>query len=202
MKRWILLLALLVPGCIGQQPEPEVTGEITPLEDFFVVDLGVKPDIDVAEWHLEVTGLVDAPLFLTYEEILSFPSVTQVTHLQCVMEGFEGTGEWTGVPLRYILEKAHYSQSAVSVVFYAADEYTSSIPLDVALNEDTILAYRMNGVTLPRDHGYPLRLVIPDKLGYKWVKWIVKIELVDYVYEGYWESRGYSNIGDLKSDPT
>jgi len=62
--------------------------------------------------------------------------------------------------------------------------------------EDTILAYKMNGVTLPEEQGYPLRLVVPDKVGYKWVKWIVKIELVDYEYEGYWESMGYSNIGD------
>ncbi|MBU7031657.1 MAG: molybdopterin-dependent oxidoreductase [Theionarchaea archaeon] len=201
MKRWILLLILLIPGCLQQQQESEVTGEITPIEDFFVVDLGIKPDIDIAQWNLEITGLVDTPLFLSYKDILSFPSVTQVTHLQCVMGGFEGTGEWTGVPLRHILEEAHYSASAVSVIFYAADEYSSSIPLDFALNDDTILVYQMNGVTLPRDHGYPLRLVVPGKFGYKWVKWIVKIELVDYIYEGYWESRGYSNIGDIKSDP-
>ncbi len=196
--KWIVFLALLTTGCIGQQPEPKVTGEITPLEDFFVVDLGIKPKIDVAEWKLEVTGLVDNPLMLTYEDVLAFPSVTQVTHLQCVMAGFEGTGEWTGVPVKYILEEAGYSESTVSVIFYAADEYSSSIALEKALMEDTILAYKMNGVTLPAEHGYPLRLVLPGKLGYKWVKWIVKIELVDYEYEGYWESRGYSNVGNVE----
>jgi DMSO/TMAO reductase YedYZ molybdopterin-dependent catalytic subunit len=112
------------------------------------------------------------------------------------MPGYEGTGEWTGVPLSYLLEQAGYSQNTLSVVFYAADEYSSSISLEKALLEDTILAYKMNGVTLPAEHGYPVRLVAPHKVGYKWVKWIVKIELVDYVYEGYWESRGYSNIGN------
>jgi len=198
MKKGFVFLVVLLTGCIGQQVEPDVTGEITPLEDFFVVDLGIKPDIDIAEWRLEVTGLVDNPLILTYEDILEYPSVTQVTHLQCVMAGFEGTGEWTGVPLKYILEKAGYQESVVSVIFYAADEYTSSIDLETALQEDTILAYKINGVTLPEEHGYPLRLVIPDKLGYKWVKWIVKIELVDYEYEGYWESRGYSNTGNVR----
>ncbi len=197
-----VFLAFLIVGCIGQQPETRVTEEITPLEDFFVVDLGIKPDINVEEWRLEVVGLVDNPLMLTYEEVLGFPSVTQVTHLQCVMAGFEGTGEWTGVPLKYILESAGYSASTVSVIFYAADEYSSSIPLEVALREDTILAYKMNGVTLPEEHGYPLRLVLPGKLGYKWVKWIVKIELVDYEYEGYWESRGYSNKADVGREPT
>jgi DMSO/TMAO reductase YedYZ molybdopterin-dependent catalytic subunit len=202
MKRWILLLSLLFTGCLSQQPEPEGNGEITPLEDFFVVDLGITPTIDIAQYELEVVGLVDTPLRLKYEEILSLPQVTQITHIQCVMGGYEATGEWTGVPLKVILEEAGYLESTVSVIFHAADEYTSSIPLQIALQEDTILAYKMNGVTLPQEHGYPLRLVVPDKLGYKWVKWIVKIELVDYVYEGYWESRGYSNIGDIKSDPT
>jgi DMSO/TMAO reductase YedYZ molybdopterin-dependent catalytic subunit len=197
-----IFLALLLTGCIGQQPESSGTSEveiekegITPIEDFFVLDLGIKPEIDITEWQLEVTGLVDNPLVLTYEGILSFPAVTQVTYLFC-MPGYEGTGEWTGVPVKYILEEAGYSGSAVSVVFYAADEYSSSIILEKALMEDTILAYKMNGVTLPKEHGYPVRLVVPDKVGYKWVKWIVKIEVVDYGYQGYWESRGYSNIGD------
>ena len=196
-----IFLALLLTGCIGQQPENiEIEGEIqnqeiTPIEDFFVLDLGKKPDIDIAEWRLEVTGLVDNTLFLTYEDMLSLPSVTQVTYLYC-MPGYEATGEWTGVPLKYVLEKAGYAESTISVVFYAADDYSSSIDIETALKEDTLLAYKMNGVTLPEEHGYPLRLVVPDKVGYKWVKWIIKIELVDYLYEGYWESRGYSNIGD------
>jgi DMSO/TMAO reductase YedYZ molybdopterin-dependent catalytic subunit len=191
-----LVLVLLLAGCIAQKTEQEtVSDKITPIEDFFVLDLGVQPEIDIGEWRLEVTGLVENPLSLTYDEILAMPQVTQITYLYC-MPGYEGTGEWTGVPLLYVLEKAGYSDETVSVVFYAADEYSSSIPLDKAVLQDTILAYKMNGVTLPEEHGYPLRLVVPDKVGYKWVKWIVKIELVDYLYEGYWESRGYSNIGN------
>ncbi|MBU7044698.1 MAG: molybdopterin-dependent oxidoreductase [Theionarchaea archaeon] len=191
-----VVFALLLAGCIAQEPEKQsVSTEITPIEDFFVLDLGVQPEINIEEWRLEVTGLVDSPLSLTYEDILLMPSVTQVNLLYC-MPGYEGIGEWTGVPLAFILEKAGYSTETVSVVFYAADEYSSSIPLEKALLEDTILAYEMNGVTLPAEHGYPLKLVVPDKVGYKWVKWVVKIELVDYVYEGYWESRGYSNIGN------
>lgn len=206
-----LLLASLLTGCIGQQPEkgvevnpeyqeqgsgPAEPAEITPLEDFFVVDLGIKPEIDATQWTLEVTGLVNTPLSLTYDDILSFPSVTQVTYLYCVT-GLDATGEWTGVPVKYILEKAGYSEKAVSVIFYAADDYSSSITIEKALEEDTILAYKINGVTLPLGHGYPLRLVVPDKVGYKWVKWVVQIEVVDYDYEGYWESRGYSNAGDV-----
>lgn len=193
VMKYAFLFLILVAGCIGQAP-PKAE-EITPLEDFFVMDISGPPDIAIEEWTLEVTGLVDTPLRLTYEDILSFPSTTQVTRLYC-MPGYEGTGEWTGVPLASILEKAGYTDAVVSVIFYGQDEYTSSILLETALREDTLLAYQMNGVTLPKEHGYPLRLVVPDKNGYKWVKWIVKIELVDYEYEGYWESRGYSNAGD------
>ena len=200
--REIIFLTFIFIGCIGQEAELEVgEEEITPIEDFFVFDLGVQPDIDITEWRLEVTGLVDNPLVLTYEDILQLPSVTQVTHLQCVMGDLEGTGEWTGVPLKYILEMAQYKEDTVSVIFYAADEYFSSIDIETALREDTILAYKMNGVTLPKEHGYPLRLVIPGKLGYKWVKWLVRIELVDYEFEGYWESRGYSDTGNVR-EPT
>ena len=200
--REIIFLTFIFIGCIGQEAELDVgEEEITPIEDFFVFDLGVQPDIDITEWRLEVTGLVDNPLVLTYEDILQLPSVTQVTHLQCVMGDLEGTGEWTGVPLKYILEMAQYKEDTVSVIFYAADEYFSSIDIETALREDTILAYKMNGVTLPKEHGYPLRLVIPGKLGYKWVKWLVRIELVDYEFEGYWESRGYSDTGNVR-EPT
>ena len=200
--REIIFLTFIFIGCIGQEAELEVgEEEITPIEDFFVFDLGVQPDIDITEWRLEVTGLVDNPLVLTYEDILQLPSVTQVTHLQCVMGDLEGTGEWTGVPLKYILEMAKYKEDTVSVIFYAADEYFSSIDIGTALREDTILAYKMNEDTLPKEHGYPLRLVIPGKLGYKWVKWLVRIELVDYEFEGYWESRGYSNTGNVR-EPT
>jgi DMSO/TMAO reductase YedYZ molybdopterin-dependent catalytic subunit len=177
MRYLAILLIILFLGCIEQQPEPPSEG-ITPLEGFFVMDSGTIPDIDITEWTLEVTGLVETPLVLTYEQLLQYPSVTQVTRLYCA-PGFEGTGEWTGVPLKFILEEAGYSKDADSVVCYAADDFYSKISLEKALQEDTILAYRMNGVTLPKEHGYPLRLVVPDEFGNRWVKWIVRIEVKD-----------------------
>jgi DMSO/TMAO reductase YedYZ molybdopterin-dependent catalytic subunit len=200
MKKYFFFVWLfVVSGCITQQTisDSELTEEdITPLDDFFVLDIGFRPQIDVQKWTLEVRGMVDTPLELTYQDILSYPSRTQITRLYC-MPGFEGVGKWRGVPVREILEEAGYSPDTVHVVFYAPDGFSSSIPLVKALQEDTILAYEMNDVTLPHPHGFPLRLVVPGKVGYKWVKWIVKIELVDFEYEGYWESRGYSNEGDL-----
>ena len=200
MKKIVLFpLIFILAGCIIQQSvsDSELSEkDITPLDDFFVLDIGFRPIIDVHTWTLKIIGLVDTPLEVTYEDILSYPSRTQITRLYC-MPGFEGIGKWTGVPVKTLIEEAGYSPETVHVVFYAPDGFSSSIPLEKALQEDTILAYKMNDVTLPQPHGFPLRLVVPGKVGYKWVKWIVKIELVDFEYEGYWESRGYSNEGDL-----
>jgi len=171
-----LALSLIICGCIGSTEVREQ--EVTPLADFFVIDQGTQPDVDAAEWRLEVSGLIHNSLSLGYEDILSFPPLTEVAHLKCVMAGLEGTGKWKGVPLKYILEKASVGEGAISVVVTGADGYTATLTLDEVLRDSTILAYEMNDVTLPREHGFPLRLVLPGALGYKWVKWIVKIEVL------------------------
>jgi hypothetical protein len=95
------------------------------------------------------------------------------------------------------LDLAIILPGANEVVFYAADGYSSSLTLEDATSEDVLLAYEMNSEVLPADHGYPIRLIAPGKAGYKWVKWITHIELVDYDYKGYWESRGWDDEADL-----
>jgi DMSO/TMAO reductase YedYZ molybdopterin-dependent catalytic subunit len=171
-----LALSLIICGCIGQTEVREQ--EITPLADFFVIDQGTQPDIDAVEWRLEVSGLIYNPLSLGYEDILSFPSLTEVVHLKCVMVGLEGTGKWKGVSLKYILEEAYVKEGAAYVQFTGADGYTALIALEEAMRDSTILAYEMNDVTLLKEHGFPARLVLPGALGHKWVKWIMKIEVL------------------------
>ncbi|UCF08652.1 MAG: molybdopterin-dependent oxidoreductase, partial [Thermoplasmata archaeon] len=111
-----------------------------------------------------------------------------------------GTADWKGVKVSAILDLAEVKDNATEVVFYAADGYSSSLTLDYLMRDDVILAYEMNGEVLPRDHGYPLRLVAPNKYGYKWVKWITHMEVVGHDYEGYWESRGWSDDADIYFD--
>ena len=87
---------------------------------------------------------------------------------------------------------------AKAVIFHAYDGYTTSFPVDYLLDSDIILAYKMNDVTIPQENGFPFQLVAEDKWGYKWIKWVTEIELSDDPsYEGYWESRGYSNDGGI-----
>ena len=170
--------------------------EITLNEDFFKLSISGTPKIDKASWELIVDGLVENQLELTYENITSIPKTSVTATLKCV-EGPAGRAVWSGVKLKSILELASVQDGAEEVIFYAADGYSSSLILADATADDIILTYEMNGETLPADHGYPLRVVAPGKAGYKWVKWITHIELVDYDFKGYWESRGWDDDADL-----
>ena len=121
-----------------------------------------------------------------------------MVRLDCV-EGWSVNLLWEGVLVRDLLEQAGPLSEAKVVVFHAYDGYTTSFPVDYIMNNDIIIAYKMNDVTLPPERGFPFQLVAESKWGYKWIKWITKIELSDNVdYEGFWESRGYSNEGDLE----
>ena len=165
---------------------------ITPNDLFFELEIGEIPEIQIDEWTLNITGVVDNELIFNYENLTQMDSVKIIATLECVDAPF-GTAEWEGVPLINILELAGLLVTAQDLVFYAADNYTDSLNLIEASADNILLAFKMNGEELPRAHGYPIRLVCPDHYGYKWVKWIVKIEVVEYDYIGFWESRGWND---------
>jgi hypothetical protein len=165
---------------------------ITPNDRFFELQIGEIPNIEKENWTLTITGAVENELVFDYENLTQMESVTEIATLECV-DGPYGTAEWKGIPLYRILELAGLNTSAKDLIFYAADNYSDSLNLKEASAKNILLAYKMNGVDLPPTQGFPLRLVCPDHYGYKWVKWIVKIEVVDYNYIGFWESRGWSD---------
>ncbi|MEI7856031.1 MAG: molybdopterin-dependent oxidoreductase [Methanomicrobiales archaeon] len=154
--------------------------------------------INETDYRLTITGLTNRTDLYTYHEVLEqYPHYTKVVTLHCV-EGWDATILWEGIQVRELIRAAGPDPWANTVVFTAHDGYTTSFPLDYLMNRDILMAYRMNNVTLPAERGYPFQLVAEDKWGYKWVKWIEKIELTsDPGYHGYWEERGYSNTGDL-----
>jgi DMSO/TMAO reductase YedYZ molybdopterin-dependent catalytic subunit len=105
---------------------------------------------------------------------------------------------WEGVLVKDLIEQARSQPNAKIVIFHAYDGYTTSFPIDYIMDNDILMAYKMNDVTIPPERGFPFQLVAESKWGYKWIKWITEIELSDDVnYKGFWESRGYSNEGDL-----
>jgi DMSO/TMAO reductase YedYZ molybdopterin-dependent catalytic subunit len=153
--------------------------------------------VNISTYRLDVSGLVDTPESLTYGEVLHHKLYRKVITLHCV-EGWDATVLWEGIKVTDLLNDTGIAPGANTVIFFAYDGYSTSLPLDYIREHDILLASGMNGVTLPIDRGYPFQLVAEDKWGYKWIKWVTRIELSDDPsYRGYWEQRGYSNGGDL-----
>jgi DMSO/TMAO reductase YedYZ molybdopterin-dependent catalytic subunit len=157
--------------------------------------------IDVEDYVLTVTGLVNNEMAYTYDEMIGMhQSFTKVVTLHCV-EGWSATILWEGILVEDLLEDVEVDPKATVVIFYAYDGYSTSLPLDYIVNNNIMVAYKMNNVTLPPERGFPFQLVAESKWGYKWIKWITEIELSDNKgYQGYWESRGYPNDADLSDE--
>lgn len=134
----------------------------------------------------------------TYDNVINNHTHYQkVVTLHCI-EGWEVRILWEGVRVKDLLQEAGYNQTAQVLVFYAQDGYATSLPLSYIINNDIMIAYKMNAVTLPPERGFPFQLVAEGKYGYKWAKWITRIEVSnDTNFRGYWESYGYDNVADL-----
>jgi DMSO/TMAO reductase YedYZ molybdopterin-dependent catalytic subunit len=183
-----------------------LTPEVTANRHHYTVDESIiDPNIDAGSWRLKLSGLVARPTQLSYQDLLGMPAVEQYVTLQCISNLIGGdlvsTAKWTGVPLRAVLERAGgLKPGAVRVVFHAVGGYTDSLPVAKALEPTTVVAYGMNDRSLPRAHGYPARIIVPGIYGMKNVKWLERIEVVDYDYRGYWQrSDGWDNLAVIKT---
>jgi DMSO/TMAO reductase YedYZ molybdopterin-dependent catalytic subunit len=178
---------------------PFVASELTPNDKFYRIDTNIiVPSVDANSWRLNVRGLVkNGPMQFTYDELKALSSVSEYATLECISDKIVGdlisTAHWKGVPLKSILEKAQALPEAIYIVFRCADGYDVGIPIDRGLMDGTILAYEMNGVPLPNEHGFPVRAIVPGLYGMMNAKWITDIELVDKIYEGFWQRRGWAN---------
>ena len=178
--------------------------EITPTADFYQVSKNAfDPQVDVRKWKLEVLGLVENPLTLTYDEMKSLPSVEQYATLACISNevggDLIGTTLWRGVRLKDLLVRAGLRQGVIDIILRASDDYTDSIPLDRATADGTLLVFEMNGEPLTPEHGFPVRLLVPGIYGMKNVKWITRIEAVDFDIKGYWQRRGWDDRAEYKT---
>jgi DMSO/TMAO reductase YedYZ molybdopterin-dependent catalytic subunit len=207
-----VILAVLTAGigCTGDGTMDK-TNELKPVEvrdyqgeklsslnDFRENSIKGPQQVDIESYKLKVSGLVEKAMGYTYDEVINnHQSYEKVVTLDCV-EGWSVTILWKGLLVKDLLAEAKPLPNARVVIFHAYDGYTTSLPVDYIMNSDILIAYKMNGVTIPPERGFPFELVAESKWGYKWIKWITEIELSDDVnYRGYWEQRGYSNSGDL-----
>jgi len=153
--------------------------------------------VDVSKYRLKISGLVAKPAELTYDEVLALPPHLEVVTTHCV-EGWQVKTLWEGVPLAALFAEAGVEPEATTVIFKCRDGYSTSLTTDYINAKTVILAYKINGLTLPPDRGYPFAVVARDKWGYKSARWVTSIELSKNAnFRGYWERRGYNNNGDL-----
>jgi DMSO/TMAO reductase YedYZ molybdopterin-dependent catalytic subunit len=198
-----VVLAACTPGAGPVELESaeisEYKGEkLSSINDFRENSIKGPQHISAEEYKLEIVGLVDNPLTLTYDEVLAHDKYSKVVTLYCV-EGWDATILWEGILIEELIDLANVKGQAVAVIFHAEDGYTSALPLDFVRDNDIMLAYKMNDVVLPPERGFPFQVVAESKWGYKWVKWVTKIELSDDTdYRGFWEERGYNNDGDVE----
>jgi DMSO/TMAO reductase YedYZ molybdopterin-dependent catalytic subunit len=177
----------------------EYKGEnLSSVNDFRENSIKGPQYVDESAYKLKITGLVDKPGEYTYRQVIdSHQHYSKAVELDCV-EGWSVNILWEGVLVKDLLKEAGPKPDAKTVIFKAYDGYSTSFPISYLEDNDILMAYKMNNVTIPPERGFPFMLVAESKWGYKWIKWITEIELSnDTNYEGYWESRGYSDSGNL-----
>lgn len=172
--------------------------QITPNDEFFTNSISPPPEINLTRWTLSIYGHVESPLVFDYENFTSQQSKLEIATIRCV-EGYSGTAEWRGIRVRDILNLVQVKDEAKDVIFQAWDGYSSSLTIEEATKDDVLLAFEMNGETLPVNQGFPVRVVAPGHAGYKWVMWVYEIKIVDWDYKGFWETRGWSDDASYTS---
>lgn len=215
VKAWFLAVSVLAVaasgGCAG---DGEASGDSLatisdslevreyqglPLDTYFrEYDNSIRGPqaVDVETYRLEIGGLVEEPQSLTYEEVLDLEPVERVVTLYCV-EGWKERLLFEGVRLADLLALAKPKEGVTTLILHAVDGYSTSHPYEDIERLDFMLAAKINGRVLDETRGFPFQLVAESKFGYKWIKWINRIELSDQPYRGFWESRGYSNEADV-----
>jgi DMSO/TMAO reductase YedYZ molybdopterin-dependent catalytic subunit len=226
-------------GLIIRQKEPvnlempfdRVDSYLTPNELFYIRSHFPAPQIDVTDYRLRIDGAVKCPLALSYKDLREMPSETRIATLECAGNGrvflvpqvqgaqwelgAVGNAEWTGVPLRALLERAGLEEDACEVVFEGADDgvpaeepkppfpisYARSLPCAKALQPEVLIAYEMNRRDLSRDHGYPVRAIVPGHYGMASVKWLTRIQAVRQPFQGYWQTSDYGYWDTFEGKP-
>ncbi len=212
-------------------PVSELKGPIIPNEQFFVRSHFAVPQLDVNTWKLKVEGAIGKPLELTISELLKLPQKTMTATIECAGngrvhltpqalglqwgQGAVGNAEWTGVTLASVLNAAGVKKTAVDVVLEGADSgiianppspgaipFSRSIPIEKANRDEVLLAFKMNGETLPASHGFPLRAVVGGWYGMASVKWLSRIVVSDKPYQGFWQTLDYSFFERRDGQPT
>jgi len=184
----------------GKDRDPSVTARIPPgqylTEKFPVLHYGSVPRTDLTTWTFRVWGDVDSPYSFTWDEFRTLPRKSVTTDIHCVTRWSKLDTTWEGVPIQEILRLAQVRGTATHVVAHCEQGYTTNMPLSVLDDDDVLLADTFGGAPLEKDHGWPLRLLVPKRYFWKSAKWIRGLEFLDHDQLGFWERYGYHNDAD------
>lgn len=161
-----------------------------------VLDLGVQPKVEPWEWRLTIDGLVANPVVWSFQDFLAQPQFQSVSDIHCVTAWSRFDNRWEGVSARHIISVVKPLDTARHLVCHSHDGYTTNLKREQFDDDDVLLAYKWQGEQIPREHGGPVRAIVPKFYFWKSAKWIKRIEFVAGDKPGFWETRGYHNAGD------
>lgn len=199
------LVLFFLLGAANASEERRETGELKSYQgqalgsvnDFRENSIGGVRNVDLKKYRLRVDGLVKKPLSYSYQELKSFPRQKKLVTTHCV-EGWQVTVLWEGIPFGELINRAGVDPKVNTVIFHGVDGYTTSLDYKTVADKNMLLADSANGIPLPAKLGFPFILVAEDKWGYKWARWIERIQFSDKAgFRGYWEQRGYNQKGDV-----
>ncbi len=182
------------------QLSPEIQERLPPSQRLArrwpVLTYGETPLVETDTWRLRLFGEVEKPVVFTWDEVMAMPQADVRADMHCVTRWSKLDNVWQGVLLREILERVRLKPAARYVMVHAYGGYTTNLPLAVLDDDDVLLAHSHNGEPLTREHGYPLRLVVPKRYAWKSAKWVNGLEFMAHDRSGFWERNGYHNDGD------
>ncbi len=161
-----------------------------------VLDLGVQPDVKPDKWRLQVLGLVDNPVALTLPAFMALPQLEVVSDIHCVTSWSRFDNRWQGVGSKTLLDLVRPEAEAKHVVFHSYDGYTTNVGTEVFADDNVLLAHSWDDRPIPREHGGPVRVIMPDWYFWKSAKWVTRIVFHEHDHPGFWETRGYHNEGN------
>ncbi len=181
-------------------PRPEIAKRVPPgqavTDKFPVLTYGDTPSFNPKTWNFKLSGAVDKPVTLSYEQFMALPKVQVTADFHCVTQWSRLNNVWEGVSISEVMKLINLKPEAKYVMIHADEGYTTNLPLKVLLDNDVLFAYKHDGKDLEPAHGWPLRLVVPKRYAWKSAKWVRGLEFMDQDLPGFWELNGYHNDGD------
>jgi DMSO/TMAO reductase YedYZ molybdopterin-dependent catalytic subunit len=166
------------------------------VNNFPVLDLGIRPEVPQDKWELKVHGLVENAVTIKWDQFLALPQFKDVSDFHCVTTWSQYDMEWEGVSFFTLAELVKPKPEATHVFFKSYDGYSTNNPLEVCMDDDVLIAHKWNGKPISKEHGGPARVIIPKRYAWKGAKFIREITFIDRDILGFWEVRGYSNTAN------